>query len=255
MSEANAERDLALLSKAKMIEDQCVVVKEAERAARITERQRLSIDGHRFKSKNTELSSKISELLKRVHSAEKKEREAIRQAKQSTQRSKDIMTVTDCFKAKIAQLESELSSYQKAFSDLDSLLQETSFCLSVADEAVPVKEISKTRDGRGGTSSCPLYIWELIIEQLVNGTPPTSVNSNIVAMVKLFSPTTKIKELPSIWTIRRARTVLLVLVQTLATYRIAKADKWEQLFTDGTSRRQVAFQDLVISIEEDELFK
>ena len=74
-------------------------------------------------------------------------------------------------------------------------------------------------------------------------------------MVKLFSPTTKIKELPSIWTIRRARTVLLVLVQTLATYRIAKADKWEQLFTDGIPRRQVAFQDLVISIEEDELFK
>jgi hypothetical protein len=32
VSEANAERDLALLSKAKMIEDQCVVVKEAERA-------------------------------------------------------------------------------------------------------------------------------------------------------------------------------------------------------------------------------
>jgi hypothetical protein len=55
VSEANAERDLALLSKAKMIENQCVVVKEAERAARITERQRLSIDGHRFKSKNTEL--------------------------------------------------------------------------------------------------------------------------------------------------------------------------------------------------------
>jgi len=99
VSEANAERDLALLSKAKMIENQCVVVKEAERAARITERQRLSIDGHRFKSKNTELSSKISELMKQVHSAEKKEREAIRQAKQSTQRSKDIMTVTDCFKA------------------------------------------------------------------------------------------------------------------------------------------------------------
>ncbi len=146
------------------------------------------------------------------------------------------MTVTDCFKEKIAHLESELSSYRTAFSDLDSLLQESTLRLSVADEAVPVKEISKTRDGRGGTSSWPLYIWELIIEQLVNGTPPTSVNSNIVAMVKLFSPTTKIKELPSIWTIERARTVLLVLVQTLATYRIAKADKWEQLFTDGTSR-------------------
>jgi len=63
------------------------------------------------------------------------------------------MTVTDCLKAKIAQLESELSSYQKAFSDLDGLLQEATLRLSVADEAVPVKEISKTRDGRGGTSS------------------------------------------------------------------------------------------------------
>ena len=89
----------------------------------------------------------------------------------------------------------------------------------------------------------------------MNGTPPTAINSNIVTMIKTFSPTTTISELPSIWTIRRARTVLLVVVQTLATYRIAKADKWEQLFTDGTSRRQVAFQDLIISIEEDEWFK
>jgi hypothetical protein len=48
--------------------------------------------------------------------------------------------------------------------------------------------------------------------------------------------------------------VLLVIVQTLATYWIAKADKWEQLFTDGTSRRQVAFQDVILIIEEDELF-
>jgi hypothetical protein len=49
--------------------------------------------------------------------------------------------------------------------------------------------------------------------------------------------------------------VLLVIVQTLATFCIAKADKWEQLFTDGTSRTQVAFQDLTLSIEEDELLK
>ena len=85
-------------------------------------------------------------------------------------------------------------------------------------------------------------------------TPPSSVNANIMTMIKTFSPSTVIQELPSIWTIRRARTVLLVIVQTLAAYRIAKADKWEQLFTDGTSRRQISFQNLIISIEEDELF-
>ena len=48
--------------------------------------------------------------------------------------------------------------------------------------------------------------------------------------------------------------MLLVIVQTLATYRIAKAGKWEQMFTDGTSRKQVTFQDLIITVEEDEFF-
>ena len=62
MTEANAERDSALRAQTKMIEDQCVVVKEAQRAARIFERQRLSIDTNRYKSKNSELSSKISEI-------------------------------------------------------------------------------------------------------------------------------------------------------------------------------------------------
>ena len=111
-----------------------------------------------------------------------------------------------------------------------------------------VKAILEIHDG-------PHYVWELIIEQIMNGTPPSCINNNIVTMIKVFSPTTEIRELPSIWTIRRARTVLLVVVQTLATYRIAKANKWEQLFTDGTSRRQVAFQNLIVSIEEDDLFK
>jgi hypothetical protein len=47
----------------------------------------------------------------------------------------------------------------------------------------------------------------------------------------------------------------MIIVQTLTTYRIAKADKWEQFFTDGTSQRQIAFQNLVVSIEEDDMFK
>ena len=93
------------------------------------------------------------------------------------------------------------------------------------------------------------------MEQLIHATTPSSVNANIVAMLKTFSPSIEIKELPSIWTICRARTVLLVIVQVLATYRIGKANKWVQLFTDGTSPHQNAFQDLIISIEEDDMFK
>ena len=120
---------------------------------------------------------------------------------------------------------------------------------------VPIKIIGKERIGNKGRPAWPMYIWELILEQLVNGTPPSSINANSVPHVKKFSPPTKIKELPSIWTIRLASTVLLVVVQTLAAYRLSLADKWEQLFTDETSRRQISLQNLVISLEEDELFK
>ena len=98
-------------------------------------------------------------------------------------------------------------------------------------------------------------MWEEIIQQIVNGSPPSAVNSNLIAHVETFSPLTEIRELPSIWTVFCAQTVLLVIVKTLAVYSMAKAKKWEQLFTDGTSCRQVACQNLIISTEEDELFK
>jgi hypothetical protein len=45
--------------------------------------------------------------------------------------------------------------------------------------------------------------------------------------------------------------VLLVVVETLAVYLLAKAKRWGQMFTDGSGRQQVAMQDLVLSIEND----
>ena len=98
-------------------------------------------------------------------------------------------------------------------------------------------------------------IWELIIDQLVKGTPPTSVNDNIKDFVCKFSPTTKIRELPSIWKIRQAPLVLLVIFQTMDAYRLSKANQWEPLFADATSQRQVIFQNFVISIEEGNIYK
>ena len=88
------------------------------------------------------------------------------------------------------------------------------------------------------------------MEQLVNGTPPSSVNGNIVAHVKAFSPTTVVKELPSNWNICCTRAILLIVVQTLAVYCLGNSNKWKQLFIDGTSRRQTAYTNLAISIEE-----
>jgi hypothetical protein len=86
---------------------------------------------------------------------------------------------------------------------------------------------------------------------LVNGTPPAAISANIVIFIQRFSPHIKIEETPSIWTVRRCRTVLLVVVKTLAAYRLAKAKRWGQMHTDGTGRHQIAFQDLTMTIKED----
>ena len=41
----------------------------------------------------------------------------------------------------------------------------------------------------------------------------------------------------------------------LAAYRLSKEERWHQLFTDGTTRRQVAFQNLVIGISNGDKFE
>ena len=54
------------------------------------------------------------------------------------------------------------------------------------------------------------------------------------------------EELPSISTIWECRAVIQTLNDLLAAYKLAGQENWHQLFTDGTTRRQISFQCLVI---------
>ena len=146
----------------------------------------------------------------------------------------------------------EVNNYQDRLAGMERELEKANQKLI---DAVPIPRIGKVRYGQRGAMQWPIFVWELIMEQLVNGSPPSAISDNIEMFVLKFSPTTVIDGLPSLWTNRRGRSVLLVTVQTLSAYRLAKADKWGQLFTDGTSRRQEHRKDLLISIEEDDLFK
>ena len=193
---------------------------------------------------------KINELIHRAIDADREAAKADRQTKLSIRQSTYSVAAAEINAKELTKTVNENKKLANELSELQDRLEETSIGLEEAKNALPHTVIGKELC-RGCVRQWPLYIWELILEQLVNGTPPSSVADNIVAHVKQFSPTTVIKELHSIWTIRRARTVLLVIVQTLAAHRLAKADKWEQLFTDGTSRRQVSFQNLVLGIKED----
>ena len=102
----------------------------------------------------------------------------------------------------------------------------------------------------GGSWKWPVHIVLLICELLVNGTPPSAVPANIQTTSAAFTGA-EASELPSVNFVRQCRTVLQNINETLAALRLGNADTWHQLFTDGTTRRQVAFQNLVIALMED----
>ena len=54
---------------------------------------------------------------------------------------------------------------------------------------------------------------------------------------------------------RSCRSVLLHVTKTLASYQIGKANSYEQLFSDGTSRRQTSIQNVIIRFLLDGGFK
>ena len=102
---------------------------------------------------------------------------------------------------------------------------------------------------RGGSGKWPVHIVLLICELLTNGTPPSAVPANIQSTAAAFNGC-EADELPSVNFVRQCRTVLQNLNSMLAGFRLGNAKSWHQIFTDGTTRRQIAFQNLVIGLME-----
>ena len=201
-----------------------------------------------------EISAKeivITSLTTRAIKAEKLYEKTRADANQSARRSNDLASSLENTQKLLRVATAKEHASQVAIAELQSTIDRTSTAL---EEAFPIKSMKKTSNGKRGQTSWPLWIWEDIIQQLVIGVPPQAVYSSMARTIKRYSPKVDINPI-SMTTIMRARTVLLVIVQTLAAYRLGKADKFGQLFQDATGRQQISFQDLAISIEEDELYK
>jgi hypothetical protein len=221
----------------------------------VEERKHFSKMLHSQKSKNDQLMSKVKELTCRTVSAEVHLKRVNAQANRSAKRSDDAMEYSESLRRRIKDLEEEVNNQNRRHIELQMEIDEKDQLIAQLEASLessaPIKVFGKVRPGQRGATSWPHFVWELIIKQIVNGTPPSSICANIVMFIQRFSPMTVIKETPSIWTVRRGRTVLFVLGETLAIYRLAKAKKWGQLHTDGTGRRQIAMQDLSFSIQND----
>ena len=111
-----------------------------------------------------------------------------------------------------------------------------------------IKECAKIKDsdGRGGLS-WPRWMVLLILEFLANGTAPSAIPDNIrSAYWTLYGKGPD--EVPSEDFCRKCRTVADRFNECLVAFLIAQK-KWKTIQTDGTSRRQTAFQTMILGLE------
>ena len=85
---------------------------------------------------------------------------------------------------------------------------------------------------------------------LVNGTKPTAVLANMQTSCAAFT-CVEAEDLPSINFVCKCRVVLQNLNETLSAFRLGNATSWYQAFIDGTTSRQIAFQNIIIALLED----
>ena len=184
----------------------------------------------------TEVVSKRQRELKQA--ALKKTRDAIRQ------------------KNKLESLATNRLKKIQILQDKNTKLMDTQH----NNQTYVTKDFKKVRKGRsdnkaGGAHVWPIWMLQLVLEMLVNGTPPSAIPLNIKSQAALTTPGVIIEDLPGLGYVRNCRTILRVIGETLTAYRLGKQAEWQQLFTDGTSRRQIALQNLIISILEDDILR
>jgi hypothetical protein len=99
----------------------------------------------------------------------------------------------------------------------------------------------------GGRRRSPPWIVQIICEMLVNGTSPSAVPSAMQSMYEMLIGETP-EDLPSVSFVRSCRVVVEVIGETIAAMKLADAPSWSQLWTDGTTRRQIPFTALVVGL-------
>ena len=80
-----------------------------------------------------------------------------------------------------------------------------------------------------------------------NGVPPACVRGTLQTTSAYFTGRV-VTKLPSVSYVRECRFVLQILNDLLGAYKLGMNATWKQLCTDGTTRRQIGFQSLLIGL-------
>ena len=231
----------------KLAEQSIINEKDKAKQAVIVERRKLADKDKKIKqqlSKNKQMEqSTIEQSRLKAKEASKSTTMWKNKAAKAKQDAIDIAHERDTALQYVSQLEEDLAAKEE---ELEKALLNSSKPSFVFEK--------KARDGKGkGQKTWPFTIAKLIIELIVAGVPPNSINATIAAVVANLAPDhVKINEMPSPSYILRCRTKLLIVCQLLAAYRASKADKIGAIHTDGTGRRKDNIVNLAVSIPQDD---
>ncbi|KAL7546176.1 hypothetical protein ACHAWF_015185 [Thalassiosira exigua] len=189
-----------------------------------------------------EMADEVAEFRRMARAASKEKDKAVRHKSKAEELASNRLALLRELKLKLDETQDDLADESHRREALERL-------------ATIQKQIKRERQvgRRGGSSRWPVHVVLLICEMLVNGTPPSATQRNLQSMKKRLNIDDN-EPPPSLNFIRECRVVVQNLNECMAAMRLGNVSTWHQMFTDGTSRRQVDFQNLVIGLmEEDEL--
>ena len=236
LSEAKKETSAVIQEKNRSIQELKSDVKEMEKLA-----MDVAVEHYEITQVRDESEKKMS-ALKTVAA------NRLQKIKDSNARVDDLKDVLEDTKEEMAEKLYRAESEIDALKEHVLLLTEENEALQERTLKLQYHEVKK----RGKVKTWDHIVTQLVVEMLAHRTPPSCVAPNILSVAKLLMPNaTIIHELPSDRFVRYCRSVLLLMTKTLAAFEIARAQLYQQLFTDGTGRRQTEMQNVVIGILTD----
>jgi hypothetical protein len=103
---------------------------------------------------------------------------------------------------------------------------------------------------RGG-KKWPLWVTAVCCDLLIHGTPPSAIPSSIGTLFVALTGEEP-KELPSVNYVRQCRVLIQIIGETITAMKLAACPDWRQIFFDGTTRRQIPFSAVIITLMGDE---
>ena len=108
----------------------------------------------------------------------------------------------------------------------------------------------EVKAGRRGGAHWPLWVTKVCCELLVNGSPPSAIPSSIGTLfASLYGE--EPKNNPSLNYVRQCRVLVQTIGETITAMKLAACSNWAEIFFDATTRRQVLFSAIVISLMGD----